>query len=94
MHGLVDKQLLKQFSYINGNWHSSATDFAVTNPVNNSEIIRVSNAGVVETQLAVKSAKDALKMWSAKTANDRAQLLRNWFTLMMQHQDDKEASED
>ncbi len=88
MHGLVDKQLLKQFSYINGNWHSSATDFAVTNPVNNSEIIRVSNAGVVETQLAVKSAKDALKMWSAKTANDRAQLLRNWFTLMMQHQDD------
>ncbi len=88
MHGLADKQLMKNFSYINGSWHSSATDFVVTNPVDNSEIIKVSNAGVVETQLAVKAAKDALKMWSAKSANERAQLLRSWFNLMMQHQDD------
>jgi len=88
MHGLADKQLMKNFSYINGSWHSSATDFVVTNPVDNSEIIKVSNAGVVETQLAVKAAKDALKMWSAKSANERAQLLRRWFDLMMQNQDD------
>jgi len=88
MFGLADKQLMKNFSYINGSWHSSATDFVVTNPVDNSEIIKVSNAGVVETQLAVKAAKDALKMWSAKSANERAQLLRSWFNLMMQHQDD------
>jgi succinate-semialdehyde dehydrogenase/glutarate-semialdehyde dehydrogenase len=88
MFGLADKQLMKNFSYINGSWHSSATDFVVTNPVNNSEIIKVSNAGVDETNLAVKAAKDALKMWSDKSANERAQLLRSWFNLMMQHQDD------
>jgi len=88
MYGLADKQLMKNFSYINGSWHSSATDFVVTNPVDNTEIIKVSNAGVIETQLAVKAAKDALKMWSAKSANERAQLLRNWFNLMMQNQDD------
>jgi len=88
MYGLADKQLMKNFSYINGSWHSSATDFVVTNPVDNSEIIKVSNAGVVETQLAVKAAKNSLKMWSAKSANERAQLLRNWFNLMMQNQDD------
>ncbi len=88
MYGLADKQLIKNFSYINGSWHSSATSFVVTNPVDNSEIIKVSNAGVVETQLAVKSAKDALAMWSAKSANERALLLRTWFNLMMQHQDD------
>lgn len=27
-------------------------------------------------------------MWSAKSANERAGLMRNWFNLMMQHQDD------
>ena len=88
MYGLADKQLLKNFSYINGSWHSSATEFSVTNPVNGAELIKVSNAGVVETKLAVKAAKDALAMWSAKSANQRATLLRNWFDLMMANQDD------
>ncbi|KGJ93959.1 NAD-dependent succinate-semialdehyde dehydrogenase [Colwellia psychrerythraea] len=88
MYGLKDKQLLKNFSYINGSWHSSATEFSVTNPANGAEIIKVSNAGVVETKLAVKAAKDALAMWSAKSAGQRASLLRNWFDLMMANQED------
>lgn len=85
---LQDKQLIKNFSYINGSWHSSESQIVVTNPANGNEVAHISNAGVVETELAVKAAKDALKMWSAKSANERASLLRNWFNLMMQHQDD------
>ena len=88
MYGLADDNLLKQFSYINGSWHSSASNISVTNPVNDQEIIQVSNAGVEETNLAVKAAKDALGMWSAKSANERTQLLRNWFNLMMANQED------
>ena len=88
MYGLADTQLIKKFSYINGSWHSSETSFTVTNPVDNSEIVKVSNAGVVETELAVIAAKGALVMWSEKPANERAKLLRVWFDLMMQHQDD------
>lgn len=86
--GLQDNQLVKNFSYINGSWHSSETQFAVTNPANNQLVANVSNAGVIETELAVKAAKGALKMWSAKPANERSVLMRNWFNLMMQHQDD------
>jgi succinate-semialdehyde dehydrogenase/glutarate-semialdehyde dehydrogenase len=86
--GLQDNQLIKDSSYINGNWHSSESQIVVTNPVNGNEVAHISNAGVVETELAVKAAKKALKVWSAKSANDRANLLRNWFNLMMQHQDD------
>ncbi len=86
--GLKDSQLVKTFSYINGSWHSSESQIAVTNPVNGEEVVKVANAGVAETELAVKSAKGALKKWSAKSANERAGLLRNWFNLMMQHQDD------
>ncbi|MHA2937082.1 NAD-dependent succinate-semialdehyde dehydrogenase [Vibrio sp. RC27] len=85
---LHDAQLLKCFSYINGSWHSSASQLDVTNPANGNIVATVSNAGIVETELAVKAAKEALASWSAKSANERAILLRNWFNLMMQHQDD------
>lgn len=86
--GLHDEQLVKGFSYINGSWHSSETQLSVTNPANGKVIAQVSNAGIIESELAVKAAKQALKNWSSKTANERAVLLRNWFNLMIQHQDD------
>ncbi|NQY89155.1 MAG: NAD-dependent succinate-semialdehyde dehydrogenase [Colwellia sp.] len=88
MYGLTDNELLKNFSYINGSWHSSKTKIAVTNPATGELVANVSNAGTVETELAVKAAKNAFKMWSGKSANERATLMRNWFNLMMQHQDD------
>ena len=37
---------------------------------------------------AINSANAALAGWQAKTAKERANILRNWFNLMMQHQDD------
>ncbi|SFC88864.1 NAD-dependent succinate-semialdehyde dehydrogenase [Pseudoalteromonas denitrificans] len=88
MHNLQDAQLIKNFSYINGSWHSSSSEFPVRNPANGEVITNVSNAGIAETELAIKSAKSALKMWSTKPANERAQLMRNWFNLLIQHQDD------
>lgn len=88
MHALKNKQLIKNFSYINGSWLSSETDLEVTNPATGELVAHVSNAGIAETELAVKAAKGAFKMWSSKSANERAGLLRNWFNLMMQHQDD------
>ncbi|WP_019026921.1 NAD-dependent succinate-semialdehyde dehydrogenase [Colwellia piezophila] len=88
MQGIKDIQLLKKFSYINGSWHTSETTFDVTNPATGELVVTVSNAGIAETELAVKSAKAALKMWSAKSANERATLLRNWFNLMMENQED------
>jgi succinate-semialdehyde dehydrogenase / glutarate-semialdehyde dehydrogenase len=86
--GIKDSQLIKPFSYINGSWHSSETQFAVTNPATGEVVAQVSNADVAETELAVSAAKGALKMWSAKSANERATLLRNWFNLVMENQDD------
>ncbi len=88
MHGLNDKQLMKNSSYIDGHWHMSYAEFEVTNPVDNSTVIKVQNAGLAETNLAVQAAKKALHNWSKKSANDRALLLRNWFDLMLVHQED------
>ncbi|RHW76473.1 NAD-dependent succinate-semialdehyde dehydrogenase [Colwellia sp. RSH04] len=88
MQGIKDKQLLKNFSYINGSWHKNETNFDVTNPATGELVVSVSNAGVAETELAVKAARSALKMWSEKSSNERASLLRHWFNLMMENQDD------
>ena len=88
MHNLNDPKLLRTFSYINGSWHSSASELAVTNPATGELVANVSNAGVAETELAVKAAKAAFKSWSAKSASERSSLLRKWFDLMMENQDD------
>ena len=88
MQQIKDQQLVKNFSYINGSWHSSANNIEVTNPATGEVIAQVSNAGIEETQLAVQAAKNAFKAWSAKSANERAKLMRNWFDLMMKHQED------
>ena len=88
MHNLHDSQLIKNFSYINGSWHSSATNIVVTNPATGELVATVGNAGIAETELAVKAAKDAFKDWSAKSANERSVLMRKWFDLIMENQDD------
>ena len=88
MQRLHDNKLLKKTSFINGLWHSSTTELAVNNPATGALLTYVSNAGVAETILAVKAAKAAFKMWSRKPANERATLMRKWFDLMMQHQED------
>ena len=88
MHQLHDPSLLKTLSYINGSWHVSDSQIDVTNPATGELISKVSNAGVEEATLAVKAAKDAFSAWSKKPANERAGLLRKWFNLMMENQED------
>ena len=85
---LQDNQLVKHCSYIDGHWHRSEFQISVTNPASGKVITQVGDAGVVEIELAIKAAKKAFKMWSSKSANERATLMRNWFHLMMIHQDD------
>lgn len=88
MNDLNDAQLLKTHSYINGSWHCSERQFEVINPANGEVIVSVADATAEEAELAVNAAKQALAGWSAKPANERARILRQWFELMMAHQDD------
>lgn len=88
MHKINDQALIKTCSYIDGNWHSSQTTFDVLNPATGETVAQVSDACVEEATLAVAAAKKAFKAWSAMPAHERAKLLRNWFNLMMEHQDD------
>ena len=80
--------LIKNGSFINGRWLSSDKSFEVTNPFDDNVLANVSNAGIVETAQAVKAAKGALKAWSKKSANERSIIMRKWFDLVMQNQDE------
>ena len=88
MLNLKDTGLLKSASYINGDWQTSDQTYAVINPSNGELVASLTDAGIAETEQAVLAAKAALPAWSAKSAAERCKLMRNWFDLMMQHQDD------
>ena len=85
---LKDKSLLKDKCYIDGKWVGGKTSIDVTNPVDDSVIGSVPKLGSTETRLAIEAAQRAQKEWARKTAKERAGILRNWFNLMMENQED------
>jgi succinate-semialdehyde dehydrogenase / glutarate-semialdehyde dehydrogenase len=85
---LKDKSLLKDKCYIDGKWLSASKSIDVTNPVNESVIGSVPSMGQAETKQAIEAAEKAQKDWARKTAKERSAILRKWFTLMMENQED------
>jgi succinate-semialdehyde dehydrogenase / glutarate-semialdehyde dehydrogenase len=85
---LKDKSLLKDKCYVNGAWVEGATSIDVTNPVDDRVIGSVPKLGTKETRAAIEAAEKAQKLWAKKTAKERAGILKKWFSLMMDHQED------
>ena len=67
---------------IDGEWVTSAKTFAVTDPATGAEIAAVPNLGAEDAGRAIDAAARALPSWSAKTAKERAAILRRWFDLI------------
>ncbi len=88
MEEINNVNLVKTQSYINGQWHASAQQFSVSNPANQQVIATLDDAGCTGVEQAIAAAKSAFKSWSTTSANERAKLLRRWYELMLQHQDD------
>jgi succinate-semialdehyde dehydrogenase/glutarate-semialdehyde dehydrogenase len=87
---LQDAKLFRTQCYINGEWCNadSGRTFAITNPATGALIASVPDMGAVETRRAIDAAHAALPGWRAKTAKERAAVMRKWFDLMMAAQDD------
>lgn len=87
---LKDPTLFRQAALLGGKWIDvdRSNAIAVTNPASGDVIGYVPNLGAAETKVAIAAAETAQKDWAARTAKDRAQVLRRWFELMMQNQDD------
>jgi succinate-semialdehyde dehydrogenase/glutarate-semialdehyde dehydrogenase len=85
----LNSSFIKNSSYINGQWHSSNGEtFDVTNPANGKVICQLNSADKNDALMAVDAAVAAMPAWRAKTAKQRSAILRRWFELIMQNQDD------
>ena len=87
---LKDPKLFREHCYIDGAWVTadSKKTFSVDNPASGEIIGKVPDMGVAETKRAIEAADKAWPAWRAKTAKERAAVLRKWFDLMMANQDD------
>jgi succinate-semialdehyde dehydrogenase/glutarate-semialdehyde dehydrogenase len=87
---LQDPSLLKSQALINGRWCDApdGATIAVHNPATGYLIGTVPNMGLVPTQDAIRAADQAFATWKLRTAEERAKLLKRWFALMLEHQQD------
>ncbi|MFO1128403.1 MAG: NAD-dependent succinate-semialdehyde dehydrogenase [Rhodospirillales bacterium] len=87
---LQDPSLLHDRTYVDGQWvgADSGRSFAVRNPANGEEITQVPDLGAGEVRRAIEAADKAYPAWRAKTGKERAAILRRWYDLIMQNQQD------
>jgi succinate-semialdehyde dehydrogenase/glutarate-semialdehyde dehydrogenase len=87
---LNDPSLLRQQAYVNGQWceADSGARTEIRNPASAELIGSVPNMGRAETRRAIEAAQAAQPAWRALTAKERANRLRQWFSLVMANQED------
>ena len=86
---VLSSTLFRQQAYLNGKWvdADSAQTLSVTNPATGDVLGVVPNMGAQETQRALEAAEAARHPWAARTAKDRASILKKWFSLIMANQE-------
>ncbi len=81
---LEDPGLLRQQCYVNGRWLDApgGATLTVSNPATGAALGTVPALGAADTEKAVSAAHAAFPAWAAKTAKERAVLLRRWHDLI------------
>ncbi|MDF1819840.1 MAG: NADP-dependent succinate-semialdehyde dehydrogenase [Immundisolibacteraceae bacterium] len=87
---LKDASLFRQQCYVNGQWidADSGSTIDVTNPADGSHLGTIPKLIDTETRRAIEAANAAWPAWRKKTAKERSAILRRWFDLMMENQED------
>jgi len=87
---LKDMRLFREACYVAGEWVQAASGATVDvdNPTTGEIIGKVPKLSGAETRHAIEAANEAFKPWSARTAKERAIVLRKWFDLMLENQED------
>ncbi|MCK5326714.1 MAG: NAD-dependent succinate-semialdehyde dehydrogenase [Woeseiaceae bacterium] len=87
---ISDQGLFRTQAYIDGKWADadSGETLPVLNPANGETVAEVAKCGTAETRRAIEAAERAQIEWRQKTAKERGAILRKWFDLMQEHQED------
>lgn len=87
---LARPELLNTNNFINGQWQeaTSLARFSVHNPANGELLAEVADGGVNDVQRAIAAAQAAQASWQQQPAKHRAELLRRWYELIIEHRSD------
>ncbi|HEY6555191.1 MAG TPA: NAD-dependent succinate-semialdehyde dehydrogenase [Vicinamibacteria bacterium] len=87
---LKNASLFRQQGFLDGQWcdAESGATIRVCNPATGALVGTVPQMGASETRRAIEAASKAMPAWRAKTAKERAAILRRWYELILANQDD------
>ena len=87
---IIDQDLLKTKAFIDGKWIDSddRSTFPVINPATGEVICEVVSCGKNETRRAIEAAEKARPSWQKIPIKEKANILRKWFELMVEAQED------
>jgi len=87
---LKDPSLFRQQCYVDGAWVDAddGGTIEVDNPADNSVVGTIPKMGAAETRRAIEAANDAYPDWRVRTGKERAAILRKWYELVMENQED------
>ncbi|HKO88493.1 MAG TPA: NAD-dependent succinate-semialdehyde dehydrogenase [Burkholderiales bacterium] len=87
---LKNPQLFRQQGYVAGRWIDAdeGKTIDVTDPAKEKVLGTVPNMGAAETRRAIEAANAAWPAWRAKSAKERAVVLRAWYELMLANKED------
>ncbi|MFT5797988.1 MAG: succinate-semialdehyde dehydrogenase/glutarate-semialdehyde dehydrogenase [Candidatus Azotimanducaceae bacterium] len=86
---LKDPTLLETRAHVGGAWiDGNKGTFDVTNPARGDVVAQVADLSRDQVGEAIAKAEVAQKDWAKWSAKERSAVLRKWFNLMMENQDD------
>ncbi len=87
---LADTALWREQLYIDGAWTDAAdgATIEVTDPSTGERIAAVPDGGHEDAERAIAAAGRAFPDWSGRTALERAEILREWYSLILANADD------
>ncbi len=88
MDTVNDKTLIKDKCFVAGEWIAGSQTMDVSNPATGEVIATVPKLSAGESEAAVAGAQAAMKGWAKKTAKERSVIMRRWYDLMMENQED------
>jgi succinate-semialdehyde dehydrogenase / glutarate-semialdehyde dehydrogenase len=76
--------------FVNGKWCDAFNNasFSVINPATEKIIATVTDASEIDATRAIESADQAFSEWQTQSPKERSRLLRKWFDLLIQHQEE------
>lgn len=84
------KDLLVTRNYIDGEWQDACQGgvFEVINPATLDVVVAVAESTAEDAQRAMAAAAAAFPAWKKQTARTRSTLLKKWYQLILDNQDD------